>query len=56
MFVNMDFQALKLKFHSCNFKQAFHPPYKLYITLALTARKYFYTCFSFNTWLSNPQV
>jgi len=31
-FLKTDFQVLKLKFHACNFKQAFYPLYKLYIT------------------------
>jgi len=30
-FVKMDFQLLKLKFHACNFKQAFYPLHKLNI-------------------------
>jgi len=30
-FVKTDFQVLKLKFHACNFKQAFYPLHKLYI-------------------------
>jgi len=31
-FVKTDFQVLELKFHACNFKQAFYPLHKLYIT------------------------
>jgi len=31
MFVKMYFQFLKLKFHACNFQQAFYPLHKLYI-------------------------
>jgi len=31
MFVKTDFQVLQLKFYACNFKQAFHLFYKLYI-------------------------
>jgi len=30
-FVKTDFHVLKLKFHACNFKQAFYPFHKLYI-------------------------
>jgi len=29
MFAKTDFQVLKLKFHACNFKQAFYPHHKL---------------------------
>jgi len=31
MFVKMNIQVLKLKFHTCNFKQDFCPLHKLYI-------------------------
>jgi len=56
-FVKTDFQVLKLKFHACNFKQAFYPFHKLYSVLcALTTQKYFYSSFSFVTWLSNLHV
>jgi len=27
-----EFTSFKLKFHTCNFKQAFYPLHKLYIT------------------------
>jgi len=30
-FVKTDFQVLKPKFHTCNFKTVFYPLYKLYI-------------------------
>jgi len=43
-FVKTYIKVLKLKFHSCNFKQAFYPLHKLY-HVSLTTRKYFYTIF-----------
>jgi len=48
-FVKIDFQVLKLKFHACNFKQAFY-------CVTLITQKYCYTSFSFSTWLSNLHV
>jgi len=30
-FVKTDFEVIKLKFHACNFKQAFYPLHKLSI-------------------------
>jgi len=34
MFVKTDFQVSKLKFYSCNIKQAFYPFYKLHTGIA----------------------
>jgi len=58
MFVTMDFQALKLQFYSCYFKQAFYSLHKLYdvYRVPLTLEKYFHTIFSFDTWLLNLHV
>jgi len=57
MFVKTDFQVLKLKFHACNFKQAFYPLHKTIYRVTLTTQKCFYnTSFLFGTWLSNLHV
>jgi len=44
-FQKMRFQVLKLKFHVCNFKQAFHPLHKLHITWPLQYKNTFMQAF-----------
>jgi len=56
MFMKTDFQLLQLKFHSCNFKQAFYFINIHKYRVTSTTQKYFYTSFSFGTWLSNLHV
>jgi len=55
-FVKTNLQILKLKCYACDFKQAFYPLHKLYTSRGLDSTKYFYTNFSFGTWLSNLHV
>jgi len=55
--VKMDFQVLKVKFQSCNFKQAFYPLHKLNPAWPWQHKILLYsTSFSTGTWLSNLHV
>jgi len=55
-YVKMDFSSLKLKFHACNFKYRLSILFTNCISRDRDNTKYFYTSFSFGTWLSNLHV